>query len=58
MLEGVGCYVHDQPVAGAVPFYRYWNSQGRDHYYTTNWSELGNGQGGWLLEKIQCYVHM
>ena len=40
-----------------VPLYRYWNPQIGDHFYTTNWNELGNGRYGWGYEGIQCYVH-
>ena len=41
-----------------MPLYRYWNSNGRDHFYTTDFSQLGTGSFGWVYEKIQCYVHM
>lgn len=30
--------------------YRYYNSQITDHYYTMNWSELGNGANGYVYE--------
>lgn len=40
-----------------VPLYRYWNPQVGDHFYTTNWNELGNGKYGWGYEGVQCYVH-
>jgi hypothetical protein len=39
-----------------VPLYRYWNPTNTDHFYTTNWAELGNGRFGWNYEGIQCYV--
>lgn len=39
-----------------VPLYRYWNPRIGDHFYTTNWSELGSGRSGWRYEGIQCYV--
>ncbi len=39
-----------------VPLYRYWNPGGTDHFYTTQWSELGIGNHGWGFEGIQCYV--
>ena len=44
------------PSAGTVPLYRYWNSSVSDHFYTTNWAELGNGNHGWAFEETQCYV--
>ncbi|MEO6001363.1 MAG: S8 family serine peptidase [Chitinophagaceae bacterium] len=39
-----------------VPLYRYWNSGAGDHFYTTNWAELGAGKNGWGYEGVQCYV--
>ena len=39
-----------------VPLFRYWNPYNTDHFYTTNWNELGSGRYGWSLEGIQCYV--
>ncbi len=39
-----------------VPLYRYWNPGIGDHFYTTNWNELGSGRYGWGYEGIQCYV--
>lgn len=43
-------------VAVTVPLFRYWNPNNTDHFYTTNWSELGGGRYGWNYEGIQCYV--
>jgi hypothetical protein len=40
----------------AVPLYRYWNAGIGDHFYTTDWSELGSGRHGWAYEGIQCHV--
>jgi hypothetical protein len=39
-----------------APLYRYWNPTIRDHFYTTNWAELGWGNYGWSYERIQGYV--
>jgi hypothetical protein len=39
-----------------VPLYRYWNARATDHFYTTNWRELGPGRHGWRFEGIQCHV--
>jgi hypothetical protein len=44
------------PSAGTVPLYRYWNSRISDHFYTTNWSDLGAGKYGYKFEETQCYV--
>jgi hypothetical protein len=41
----------------AIPLQRYWNPQNTDHFYTTNWNELGWGAYGWGYEGIQCYVY-
>ncbi|HET9046021.1 MAG TPA: S8 family serine peptidase [Casimicrobiaceae bacterium] len=40
-----------------VPLHRYWNAQIPDHFYTTNWAELGAGVGTWQYEGIACRVH-
>ena len=45
-----------QPTA-RVPLYRYWNQSNGDHFYTTDWNELGSGRHGWKYEHIQAYVH-
>lgn len=49
-----------QMIAGGVvlsrPLHRYWNPQATDHFYTTDWNELGWGKYGWSYEGVQCYV--
>lgn len=40
----------------SVPLHRYWNPQATDHFYTTDWNELGWGNYGWTYEGVQCYV--
>jgi hypothetical protein len=40
-----------------VPLYRYWNPGIGDHFYTTNYNELGAGRYGWSYEGIQCHVY-
>ena len=37
--------------------FRYWNGSTGDHFYTTNWSELGNGRSGYVYEGVQAYIH-
>ena len=44
------------PVALTVPLFRYWNPNNTDHFYTTNFAELGSGRYGWALEGTQCFV--
>jgi hypothetical protein len=45
-----------QNVGLSIPLQRYWNPDIADHFYTTNWNELGGGNYGWGYEGIQCYV--
>jgi len=44
------------PLLTTVPLYRYWNPSTGDHFYTTNFRELGNGRFGYRPEGIQCHV--
>lgn len=44
------------PRQATVPLYRYWNPRIGDHFYTTNWRELGNGQHGYRYEGVQAQV--
>jgi hypothetical protein len=37
--------------------FRYWNGGIADHFYTTDWSELGSGRSGYVYEGVQCYIH-
>jgi photosystem II stability/assembly factor-like uncharacterized protein len=51
--------VWEVAIDGAVttaPLHRYWNAQVGDHFYTTNWAELGGGAHGWAYEGVQCHV--
>jgi hypothetical protein len=50
MIAGVA------PLALSTALFRYWNPAATDHFYTTNWNELGAGRYGWQLEGIQCFV--
>jgi len=54
--EGIAGYCFSNQVAGTVPLHRYWNPTITDHFYTTNWGELGRGKKGWGYEGVQCYV--
>jgi hypothetical protein len=45
------------PVVLSVPVFRYWNVLNTDHFYTTNWAELGTGKYGYVFEGIQCYSY-
>jgi hypothetical protein len=41
-----------------VPLYRYWNSVNRDHFYTTQWSEIrAGGRDGWEYQGVQALVY-
>ncbi len=37
--------------------FRYWKGSGADHFYTTDWNELGNGRNGYVYEGVQCYIY-
>ena len=63
--EGVTSWVFTGQGQGMVPLYRYWKSQNRDHFYTTNIQEIGTakpgavGKHGYKSEGIvgYCYPH-
>ncbi|MCA9541390.1 MAG: S8 family serine peptidase, partial [Myxococcales bacterium] len=40
-----------------APLYRYWNPRIGDHFYTTNFAELGTGRYGYPYEGVQCQVN-
>ena len=44
------------PTVSLAPLHRYWNAAIGDHFYTTNWGELGNGRYGWAYEGVQCDI--
>ncbi len=45
------------PVAsGRTALFRYWSPSAGDHFYTTDWNELGGGASGWGYEWAQAYV--
>lgn|GEM_PF-3067334 len=49
-----------QPVGhgdGTIPAYRYYNGQIGDHFYTTNFNELGPRKNGWEFEWIGFYIY-
>jgi hypothetical protein len=45
-----------RPRVRTAPLYRYWKPAGGDHFYTTNFRELGRGRLGYRYEGIQCYI--
>jgi hypothetical protein len=53
----VAANVFDTQETGTVPLYRYYNYQVGDHFYTTDWNELGYGAYGWEFDFIECYVY-
>jgi len=40
-----------------VSFYRYWNAGIYNHYYTTDFGELGNGANGYVFECVEGHVY-
>ncbi len=60
--EGIACHVYAAPGPGAappadsLPLHRYWNPDVANHFYTTNFGELGAGRAGWVYERVECHV--
>lgn len=54
LKNAVNNYIESHALYQANPLYRYYN--GKKHFYTTAYSELGAGKNGWILEKTQGYV--
>lgn len=54
--EGIQCYVFSSPLNNTVPLYQYYKSSIYDHFYTTDYSELGAGASGYSLNGECCYV--
>ena len=63
--EGTQCLLYTRQVRGTVPLYRYWKADVGDHFYTTNWHEIGTtipgraGRHGYVSEGITgyCFPH-
>jgi hypothetical protein len=64
--EGIAGYVYPNPLpelpfepneVGLVPLYRYYNAGNGDHFYTTNYDELGGGYGGYISEGVACWIY-
>uniref|UniRef100_A0A1X7VDP9 DUF5648 domain-containing protein n=1 Tax=Amphimedon queenslandica TaxID=400682 RepID=A0A1X7VDP9_AMPQE len=54
--EGIAGRIYTRKISpSVVPLYRYWNAHIRDHFYTTNFRELGRGRHGWAYEGVQGY---
>ncbi len=57
--EGIAGYVYTSQVEGARPLYRYNSGQifySGEHFYTTNFGELGTGAGGYVYEGVAGYL--
>jgi hypothetical protein len=55
-LEGDVGHVLLTPVEGTVPFFRFFNPQSGDHFYTTDPDGEGQARNGWVNEGIACHV--
>ena len=55
-MWGVTASAGPTPSGRFVPLYRYWNGGAGDHFYTTSWDELRDGNYGWALEGVQAFV--
>jgi hypothetical protein len=62
VYEGIACHVYAAPAPGvppppnSQPLHRYWNGEIANHFYTTNFAELGAGRDGWVYERVECHV--
>jgi hypothetical protein len=45
-----------QQGSAPLPLYRYWNAGIYNHFYTTDFGELGNGANGYVFERVEGYV--
>jgi len=55
--NGPGIYINvSQDGVSTVPLYRYWNPSIYNHFYSTDFGELGNGANGYTFEWVQCRV--
>lgn len=54
--EGVACHCFEKKIEGTSPLHRYWGSSVNDHFYTTNFDELKDGNSVYKYEGVQCYV--
>ncbi len=41
-----------------APMHRYWSAPLFDHFFTTNWAELGPGNADWAYEAVAFRVHL
>jgi hypothetical protein len=57
VLSMIGQLIPVPTLVAVVPLHRYWNAGMGDHFYTTDWAELGNGGWGWEYEGIACHVY-
>jgi Repeat of unknown function (DUF5648) len=55
--NSVICKVFTRQENNTVVMYRYYSSSAGLHFFTTNFTELGNGRGGYILESTPFYVY-
>jgi hypothetical protein len=54
--EGIEGYLYTYPEPGTVRLYRYYHGSGvKDHFYTTDFNDLGNGNSAWTYESAFIY---
>ncbi len=58
LKSAVDNYIARNALTQVLPLYRYYNKDHTGHFYTTDYTELGNATqtNSWVLEKIQGYV--
>ena len=57
--EGIQCIIFGSQAAGTASLHRYWNGVTRDHLYTTNHKEVGQGTGrqGYTYQGVTGYCY-
>ena len=49
-------YMNYPMAAFTAPIFRYWNPSLTDHYYSMKYDELGEGDLGWGIQKIEAFA--
>eukprot|EP00163_Fabomonas_tropica_P019004 TRINITY_DN3343_c0_g1_i1.p1 TRINITY_DN3343_c0_g1~~TRINITY_DN3343_c0_g1_i1.p1 ORF type:complete len:796 (+),score=260.60 TRINITY_DN3343_c0_g1_i1:335-2722(+) len=55
--EGIECFVYPFRQESTVPFFRYYNHEAKDHFYTTNSGDLGFGKLGYTFQGVSAFIH-
>lgn len=55
--EGIVGRVFTRQETNTIPVYRYYSATNGLHLFTTNFAEVGNGGGGYVLEGVFFYIY-